>query len=468
VDCTERIFAPGGAANAAVSLRSLGAQVSLLSLRGDDAEGEVIAELLRERDIDTEHLLCVPGRKTLCKQRICADSQLVVRLDQGDTGAPPEPIQTALRARLSALMRRCDAVLLSDYGYGALSPELIQALAQAQRRSPAMLVGDSKDLNRFGELAFKAVKPNYGQALALLGETGHSGPARVDHMLRLGPRIFERLNTEMVALTLDQDGALVFERGRPPLRTHACPNPHSQAAGAGDTYISALTLALVAGADTQQAAEIAAAAAAVVVGKDGTSACELAELARRLNGHYSPCDHCLDCLLPQLRARRQGGQRIVLTNGCFDILHRGHVAYLNQARDLGDALVVGLNSDESIRRLKGRERPINGVEDRAQVLAALRCVDHVVVFDEDTPHRLVEAIRPDIFVKGGDYTRERLPEAALVEQYGGRVEILPLVRERSTTTLISRIRSGESPPNGKHAPLPAGRLILHPAGSAVS
>jgi rfaE bifunctional protein nucleotidyltransferase chain/domain len=153
-----------------------------------------------------------------------------------------------------------------------------------------------------------------------------------------------------------------------------------------------------------------------------------------------------------LEAHRQQGRRIVLTNGCFDILHRGHIHYLAEARSLGDVLVVGVNSDDSIRRLKGPERPINTAEDRVEVLAALKCVDHVVVFEEDTPHCLVKAIKPEVFVKGGDYTRDRLPEAALVEELGGRVEILSLVRERSTTSLIKRIRSAPAIMNGRATP----------------
>jgi D-beta-D-heptose 7-phosphate kinase/D-beta-D-heptose 1-phosphate adenosyltransferase len=287
---------------------------------------------------------------------------------------------------------------------------------------------------------FAAVKPNYGQACQLLGLPVLEGTPRIEQMVRQGPAIFDVLDTQIAALTLDQDGAVVLQPNQPALRTFTQPNPHSQAAGAGDTYVAAMALALAAGGEAAAAAEIAAAAAAIVVAKDGTSCCTHDELQARIAGR----DHFgfeLEALCAQLDEQRRRGKRIVLTNGCFDILHRGHITYLDQARRLGDLLVVGVNSDESIRRLKGPERPINLLDDRMPVLAALSCVDHVVAFDEDTPHRLVRAIRPHVFVKGGDYTRDRLPEAALVEELGGRVEILPLVRERSTTKIISRIRS---------------------------
>jgi D-beta-D-heptose 7-phosphate kinase/D-beta-D-heptose 1-phosphate adenosyltransferase len=204
---------------------------------------------------------------------------------------------------------------------------------------------------------------------------------------------------------------------------------------------------LAAGSDTVAAAELAAAAAAVVVARDGTCACTADELRASLAGEDKATD--LPALTARLDALRRQGRRIVLTNGCFDILHRGHVTYLSRAKALGDVLVVGVNSDESIHRLKGPGRPINTLDDRLQVLAALSCVDHVVTFAEDTPHNLVRAVRPHVFVKGGDYTRERLPEAALVEQLGGTIHILPFVADRSTTNVIERIRAAT---NGSATP----------------
>jgi len=443
VEFDEQTEAPGGAANTALNLQALGAKVSLLSVVGRDRDGRRLCETLTRQGLDTRHVLMHPQRKTLTKQRIVAGSQLVVRLDQGDTDPLPAPDQHAIANRLRGLWPRCDAIVLSDYDYGAIGPAVIDALAELTAHRSPIVVGDSKSLGRFTGVHFSAVKPNYAQAVQLLGACPLEGAARIEQMHRLGPEIIKAVKTDLLAVTLDQDGAIVFQRGRPPLRTFTEPNPHTQAAGAGDTYVAGLALALATGGDSAVAAEIAAAAAAVVVAKDGTSCCTAQELKARLAGRQHD-DLGLESLVPRLEERRNRGQRIVLTNGCFDILHRGHITYLNQARALGDVLVVGVNSDESIRRLKGAERPINTLEDRIQVLAALNCVDHVVPFEEDTPHRLVKAIRPHVFVKGGDYTRDRLPEAALVEELGGRVEILPLVRERSTTRIISRIRSTDA------------------------
>ena len=451
VAVSQRHDAPGGAANTAVNARSLGARVSFLSVAGDDAEGAALRRALGARDVPAEHLLTQPGRRTLAKQRVVAASQILVRFDQGDTAAADPDTEKALADRLAALWPECDAVIISDYGYGVLTPGVIATLAVLQARRPRVVVADSKRrLATFREVGVTAVKPNYGEALRVLRvPPAGPGSGRVEVLAAHGQQLLGRTGARIAAVTLDTEGALVFERGRPPYRTYARPNPHSRAAGAGDTYVSALALALAAGADTPVAAELASAAAGVVVGKDRTASCSARELRAFLTADDKRAADRRDLAL-RLEEYRRRGRRIVFTNGCFDILHRGHVTYLSRAKALGDVLVVGVNTDESIRRLKGPDRPINPLADRLEVLAALSCVDQLIPFDEDTPHRLIEVVRPDVFVKGGDYTRDRLPEAALVERLGGVVTILPLVEDRSTTRMIDRIRAwGGSPePSG--------------------
>ncbi|MBX6312692.1 MAG: D-glycero-beta-D-manno-heptose 1-phosphate adenylyltransferase [Isosphaeraceae bacterium] len=441
VDLTGRRDAPGGAANTAVNARALGARVRFLSLIGDDAEGEILQRVLRERGIDAEDLLVGPARRTLAKHRVVAASQLLVRFDQGTKGVIPEEFEEELIGRLSELFPLCDAVIISDYGYGVLSPRVIAALADLQAETPRILVADSKDLIAYRHVGLTAVKPNYGEALQLLdaGEP-QDGRARAEAIAARGACILERTGARIAAVTLDTEGALIFERDRPPYRTYARPTPHSRAAGAGDTFLAAMALGLAAGGDTPSAAELASAAAAVVVSKDGTAACSAGEL-RTLIEAGGKVIHDRAALAVRLDDYRKQGRRVVFTNGCFDILHRGHITYLNSAKALGDVLVVGVNSDDGIRRLKGPLRPINALEDRIQVLAALSCVDHIIAFDEDTPCDLIRVVRPDVFVKGGDYTRERLPEAPLVEALGGVVQILPFVADRSTTGIIERIRA---------------------------
>jgi D-beta-D-heptose 7-phosphate kinase/D-beta-D-heptose 1-phosphate adenosyltransferase len=435
-----RTDAAGGAANTAVNVRSLGGEVEFLSATGDDEEGSTLRRILCERGVPLEHVLALRGRRTLAKQRVIASGQLLVRFDQGSTEPLDAEWEAALIDRLTALYSSCDAVIVSDYGYGVLTPRLIAALARLQRHTPRLLLADAKDLTAYRQVGLTAVKPNYEEAVHLLGAgRRETTEDRATQMAALSERLLELLGTQMAAITLDCDGALLCEREHPPYRTYARPTRNSRAAGAGDTFISALALALSAGADTPSAAELASAAARIVVAKDGTATCSAAELRE-----YIAAENSFVTDPERLAARadfyRQQGQRIVFTNGCFDILHRGHITYLNRAKALGDILVVAVNTDESVARLKGPSRPINTLEDRVQVLCALSCVDHVVAFDEDTPSNLIRAIRPDVFVKGGDYTRETLPEAPLVEQLGGIVQLLPYLEDRSTTRLIERIR----------------------------
>jgi rfaE bifunctional protein nucleotidyltransferase chain/domain len=318
-------------------------------------------------------------------------------------------IEERLIDRLDGLWDRCDAAIVSDYGYGVLTLGVIARLAELQAEAPRVLVVDSKQSALYRDAGPTAIKPNYGEALRLLGASGPAAPTeRIDWMTTRGPEILETAGARIVSVTLDAEGALVFERDRPPYRTFAKAERPSRAAGAGDTFAAALALALAAGAETPAAADLASAAAVVVVAKDGTASCTSAELREKVSPagkSLSGSAELVDCAV----SHRRQGRRVVFTNGCFDILHRGHVSYLSRAKALGDVLIVGVNSGAGIGRFKGPSRPINPLEDRLQVLSALSCVDHVVPFDEDTPHELIRVVRPDVFVKGGDYTRATLP-----------------------------------------------------------
>jgi D-beta-D-heptose 7-phosphate kinase/D-beta-D-heptose 1-phosphate adenosyltransferase len=443
VNLSGRSNVPGGAANAAVNVAALGGQVTFLSVIGGDAEGSVLAEVLQERGVATEQVIVDPSRRTLTKQRIVAGGQVLMRVDDGSTDALDAETELLLADRLRELFAAVDAVLVSDYNYGIITPAIVQALAELQAQMPRIVVVDSRRLGDFREVRPTAVKPNYREAMELLGESvspGASGSAeRAEALLPHGEHILDKTGAGMAVVTLDQEGAVLFERGKAPFRAYAAPARNAGVTGAGDTFTSALTLALAAGASATDAVELAAAAAAVVVGKDRTASCSAQELREYTSaGGKHLAD--LAALTARVDFHRQQGRRIVFTNGCFDILHSGHISYLDRAKTLGDILIVGVNSDAGIKRLKGPSRPINSLQNRLHVLAALGCIDHVVAFDEDTPCNLIRAIRPDVFVKGGDYTRERLPEAAIVEEYGGSVHILPYEQDCSTTGIIERIQ----------------------------
>jgi D-beta-D-heptose 7-phosphate kinase / D-beta-D-heptose 1-phosphate adenosyltransferase len=438
----ERRYLPGGAANTAANVRALGARVAFVSAVGADREADLLREALAAHGVATDGLLTDPSRETQAKTRVVAAGQMLLRFDGGSTEPAAAEVEQRLVDGLAKAAADADAILVSDYGYGILTPRVIAALGELQAARRRVLVVDSKHLPAYRDAGVTAVKPNYRQALGLLGATGRDGP-RAELMAGESERILELTGAEIAAVTLDREGALVLERGRPAYRTYARRNPDSRAMGAGDTFVSAFALALAAGAHTPAAAELASAAAGIVVAESGTTVCSADDLREHVVGEGKVvADRAR--LRTALAAHRERGRRIVFTNGCFDILHRGHITYLSRAKTLGDVLVVGLNTDESVVRLKGPGRPINTLEDRAQVLAALSCVDHIVAFDEDTPVELVRDVRPDVFVKGGDYTREMLPEAPVVEALGGTVHLLPYVDDRSTTAIIDRIREADS------------------------
>ena len=435
--------APGGAANAAANVVALGGRASLLSVVGTDVAGVALRDDLMARGVDVESLQLDPERQTLTKRRLLAGAHMIARFDEGSTDRVGIEIERRMLSRLEELWHDHDAVLVSDYDYGVITPEIISRVAALQRRSPRTLVVDSKRLDAFRAAEPTAVKPNYEQALQLLGGTVASTCAsRAAAIAESGDAMLDRTGARIAAVTLDYEGAVIVERGHPAHRTHSRPARHSAIAGAGDTFAATLALALAAGSKTTDAADLAAAAAAIVVSKEGTATCS----ARELRDYFEPDAAVWDvsALEAEVERVRANGRRVVFTNGCFDVLHSGHVDYLARARALGDLLIVGLNSDDGVRRLKGPGRPVNTLRDRARVLAALGCVDHVVAFDEDTPIPLIRRLRPDICVKGGDYSLAQLPEAPIVEELGGEMRILPYVLGRSTTDTLQRIREADS------------------------
>ena len=442
VTVQRRARVPGGAGNAAVNAAALGARVRLVSVVGDDPDGAELRAALREAGVADDDVLVEPDRQTVAKRRLFAGEQMLVGFDEGAPRPVSAATEAALLDRLIRLLPRADAVVVSDYGYGVLTPRVVDQLGQLHRAHPGVLVVDAHSVTAYRDLRPTAVKPNYDEVRPLLAGCAVQG-SREDVVRACADDLLAATGADIVAVTLDRDGAVVCERGRPPHRTYSRPISSARACGAGDSYTAAFAAALAAGADTPSAAELASAAAAVVIAQDGTAVCRADDLREHLLDS-SPRMDDLATVRTRVSFHQRQRRRVVFTNGCFDILHRGHVDYLNRAKAMGDVLVVGLNSDESVRRLKGDHRPINPLEDRARVLSALSCVDHLVAFDGDTAAELITALRPDIYVKGGDYTEEMLPEAPLVRAVGGVVEIVPYLEDRSTTAIIDRIRGEAS------------------------
>ncbi len=438
-DARESKLCAGGAANTAANLAALGADVSLVTVLGNDAEGDQLLRLLQAQRVNTKCCIQSPSRRTLSKQRLLAENQLLMRVDQGTTQALNHRDENDLYETVHSKLSECDLVVVSDYGYGILSDRVIECFNERQPR--VMLAVDSKSLTNFASVRPDVVKPNYKQARALLGlKDMKETLERCHEMVSYQDQLLAITNARIVALTCDHDGCVCMRANEPPVRFCAKTCRHPGVIGAGDTFLAAIALSLTADATIETAAELATIAAGMVVHKEGTATCTASELMRSQIGMGRSWE--LHSLTTHLAEERRHGRRIVLTCGCFDILHHGHVEYLRRAKQLGDRLVVAVNTDASIRRLKGEERPINSLSDRLEVLAAIDCVDYLLAFDDDRPDAVITALRPSVFVKGGDYTRATLPEADLVERLGGQVHFIPVVANRSTTRIIDRILQG--------------------------
>ncbi|MFD1860905.1 bifunctional heptose 7-phosphate kinase/heptose 1-phosphate adenyltransferase [Aeromicrobium camelliae] len=424
VDLERRDYAPGGAANTAMNLAALGARVRMVGLVGADFAGRELRRLLDEAGVDVSGLVEHPDGVTTTKYRIISGDQVILRLDDAASSWPEDAVER-LAATVPDALADAAAVVVCDYGSGLLTGAVCDALAQ--RREGILTVVDAHDPRPWRVLEPDLVTPNAGEVARVLDLTFEPGADRAAVVEEHAAKVLEATGATAAVVTLDRDGTILLG-GDAVHRTWAQPQTEKQASGAGDTFVAALTVGRAAGLPLTTSADLGQAAADVVVRHAGTSVCTTMDLARHLGSFADTAlDH--DELIRRVAAERAAGRRIVLTNGCFDMLLRGHTRYLNQAKQLGDVLVVAVNSDESARRLKGPGHPRNSVADRAAVLAALSCVDYVTTFDTDTVVPLIEALRPDVYAKGGDYTPQMLEETPAVLAAGGQVRILDYVPE---------------------------------------
>lgn len=439
----KRWTAPGGAANVARNLARLGAQAILMGLAGQDEAGEVLRRELATEGID-DRLIYAAARCTTSKTRIIAQGQQLLRLDE-EVVAPPRPEEhSELCAKIFELLPSCDAVVLSDYGKGVLMDGgqggslCAPVMAAARERGIPVLV-DPKGGQWRRYAGAQCVTPNSAEFALACGLEAGETPDRQARETLAG-RLREQYGLERVLLTRGSRGMALFAGGEPPCYIRAAVREVADVSGAGDTVIATLAACVARGLDWKESARVANAAAGVAVGKMGTAPVSLAELNQALRENAdNPKLYAGSALLEKLEEWRRGNDSIVFTNGCFDLLHPGHISLIRQCAALGDRLVVGLNTDASVRRLKGAGRPIQNEQSRALLLAELQGVDAVVLFDEDTPLELIRRVRPDVLVKGSDYTVESVVGADLVREYGGHVHLARLVDGCSTTSLVRRM-----------------------------
>ena len=427
----ERRYVPGGAANVAVNIVSLGAHARLFGVVGDDSDSARFRSTLTAAGVDDSGILTDVSRPTTRKTRLIARGSQVLRVDREIV----KPVAKSIEEQfLQAIIPAPENVIvISDYAKGVITPRLVRKLIASGKR----VIIDPKSFD-FGTYSGSfLLTPN------LMEISSSAGVRRLpfETIENVCRKLIDNHAIANILVTLGPEGMLLIEKDAPALHIHTRAREVYDVTGAGDTVIAAVSASLAAGISLPDACYIANIAAGVVVGKHFTATTSPEEIMDYAFGPTS-ADKIVtpDVLLDRIAELRKAGSSIVFTNGCFDLLHMGHITYLNEARGLGDVLVVGVNTDQSVRKLKGEQRPIISEQERSHILAALECVDFVILFDEDTPLDLIRAISPDILVKGADYTKEQVVGYDIVESYGGSVELLPLVENMSTSALINRIK----------------------------
>lgn len=440
VDIQGEFLTLGGAGNVVANLISLGGQVQVCSVIGHDANSRALLDECVRKGISTEGIFEDPTRPTTKKSRVLAGNQQVLRIDR-EVRSPIDPVwEEKIENYVEQHLSESAAIILSDYQKGVLTEDLLQKIIGLGRSQgkPVFVDPKGKSYQKYRRASY--ITPNQKEASQATGIAIHTE----EDVRRAGEKLVQDLELDAVILTRGKEGISIFRQGHQPLTLPTRAREVFDVSGAGDTTLASLTLGYLAGLPLEEAAELANLAAGVVVGKVGTATVTDAEILAAYGQGQSPADQKLKTLaeLEDLIPRhRLQGQRIVFTNGCFDLLHVGHIKLLHEAKSFGDILIVAINDDDSVKRLKGPNRPCMTQTERAHLLSALNYVDYVVIFSEDTPERLIASLQPEILVKGTDYRKTEVVGWQVVERYGGSVKLVNLEKNVSTSGLIARILS---------------------------
>lgn len=433
----------GGAANVARNIAAMGARATLLGVVGEDQGAVDLRAQLEAASAIDARLIADGSRPTTVKTRYVADGQQVMRADRESRAPLDAGVERRLSEAFGAALDAVQVIVLSDYAKGTLSEPFVRSAIDRARAAGKTIIVDPKFKDFARYRGAHLLTPNQSELQAAFGQECASD-AQIERAAR---HLLAQGVCEVMVATRGARGMSVIEAAGPAVHLPTTAREVYDVSGAGDTVVATIALALTGGATVIDAAELANVAAGIVVGKPGTATVtpgEIIAAVRPSDGHADPLKiFALDNVLALARSWREQGLKIAFTNGCFDLLHPGHIALLEQARRSADRLIVGLNSDSSIRRLKGSERPIQGEVARATVLAAVKSVDAVVIFAEDTPLQLIAALEPDVLVKGADYTIDTVVGADLVIKRGGRVVLAQLLAGHSTSNTVKRVAKSQ-------------------------
>ena len=436
LDIKEETDVLGGACNVANNLKYLGADVSLISVIGDDEVGRLLKDLLEQRQIPST-LITQPKRNTSRKNRLIANNQQIIRYDQENCQDIDNECEQLVFKAFTTEINQWDLIILSDYNKGVLTQALTQKIIQLSKKYNKKVLVDPKGIDYSKYRGAYLLTPNKKEVALATGITIEDEKSLVLALQKLK----SLCQLDISLITLSEDGVAIFDKDfyQEPTVTKEV----YDVTGAGDTVIASLGFSLACRQDIYQSLKFANLAAGVVVGKFGSMCAtlnEISEYESSLNKSIGS-DHIksVEQIIQITQRFKAKEKRIVFTNGCFDILHIGHLKYLEKARSFGDILIVGVNSDSSVKRLKGEKRPINSQDDRAYILGAFECVDYVVLFDEDTPYNLIRTIAPDILVKGADYQGKEVVGQDLVKE----LKLVDFVEGKSTTKIIQKVQKGK-------------------------
>ena len=420
----------GGAANVALNISALGSTVALLGAIGEDQEGVVLQNLLANENIKTQ-FVSRPSIRTTSKIRIVSRNQQLIRLDFDDNAYD---CASEIAQEFSSLVEHCSIIIMSDYGKGVLAST--QNIIQEANKYNKKIVVDPKGADFTKYKNASVVTPNYSEFCEVVGEC-----VSEQEIYHKAEKLCQQNNFEALLITRSEKGMTLVMQDGAVTNFPAQKREVYDVTGAGDTVIAAFAMSLATNHDLKQAAYVANIAASIVVGKFGAATVSSEELAHGMLSYESPTNKLVssEFLAKRIEEAHTKKQTVVFTNGCFDVLHKGHAHLLREASSHGDMLVLALNSDQSVQRLKGSDRPVNTLQDRAEMLSYFSNVDWIVSFDEDTPEALIELLNPDVLVKGGDYSPEQVVGAEHVIKRGGEVKIIPFVDGYSTSSIISSI-----------------------------